>query len=168
MASQYANIRLDVDATLTSALDLTSAVSTIDYTDRLELTPGTTAGKSDMQWSDQRTLVASASEDLDLAGSLVGPLGTTLTFARIKAIIVKASAGNTNSVVVTSPASNAAPLFVGTTGGISLAPGETFAWFSPTAAGKAVTAATGDLVHVANSGAGTSVAYDVIIIGASA
>src|SRR6266581_3323517 len=35
------------------------------------------------------------------------------------------------------------------------------------ATGYVVTAATADLLHVANSGAGTSVTYDVIIIGAS-
>ena len=168
MASQYANITLDVDATLTSALDLTSAVSHLDYRSAVELTTGTGASASDMQWSDTRTLAASATEDLDLAGSLTGPVGTTLTFARIKAIVVKASASNTNDVQVTRPASNGAPLFMAAGDGIALSPGETFAWFSPRATGKAVTAATGDLITITNSAGTTGVTYDVIVIGASA
>ena len=52
--------------------------------------------------------------------------------------------------------------------GISLAAGETFAWFSPTAAGKVVTAATGDLLTITNSAGTTGVTYDVIVLGASA
>ena len=168
MASQYANIALTVDATLTSALDLTSAVSHLDYRSAVALTTGTGANASDMQFSDTRTLAASATENLDLAGSLTGPVGTTLTFARIKAVVFKASASNTNAVQVTRPASNGAPLFMAAGDGISLAAGDTFAWFSPTAAGVVVTASTGDLIPVTNSAAGTSVTYDVIVIGASA
>jgi len=168
MASQYANIALTVDATLTSALDLTSAVSHLEYASRVELTTGTGANASDMQWSDTRTLAASGTENLDLAGSLTGPVGNTLTFARVKAVVFKAAAGNTNNVQVTRPASNGVPLFMAAGDGISLAPGETFAWFSPTAAGVVVTAATGDLLTVTNSAGTTGVTYDVIIIGASA
>lgn len=168
MASQYANIALTVDATLTAALDLTAAVSHVDYLSRVELTPGTGLRQSNLQFSDTRTLAASATENLDLAGSLTGPVGNTLTFARVKAIVVKAAGGNTNSVQVTRPASNGVPLFMAAGDGISLAPGETFAWFSPTAAGIVVTAATGDLLTVTNSAAGTSVTYDVIVLGADA
>jgi hypothetical protein len=39
---------------------------------------------------------------------------------------------------------------------------------APDATGYPVTAATGDLVTLTNSAAGTSVTYDVIIIGSSA
>jgi hypothetical protein len=168
VASQYANIALTVDATLTSALDLTSAVSHIDYTSRIALTTGTGANQSDMQWSDRRNLSASGTEDLDLAGSLTGPLGTTLTFARIKAVIIKADAANSNAVQVTRPASNGAPLFMAAGDGISLAAGETFAWFSPTAAGKVVTAATGDLLTITNSAGSSGINYEIIVLGASA
>ena len=49
-------------------------------------------------------------------------------------------------------------------------PGATFAVFAGQAdsAGYAVTATTADLLHVANSSSGTSVTYDVIVIGTSA
>lgn len=166
--SQYTTFALSLASTLTSPLKLTSPASPLVYNYNRQHVTGTGAGASDMQWSDTRTLTASSAEDLDLAGSLIGPFGATLTFARIKGLIIVAAAANTNNVVVSSPASNAVPLFGGTTGSISLGPDELFCWFSPAATGKVVTASTGDLIHVANSGAGSSVNYDVVIIGASA
>lgn len=161
-------ITLRTESTLSSALDLVTASVPLDYTARIDLASGTGAGAADMQWSDQRTLAASGTENLDLAGSLTGPFGNTLTFARIKAVIVKASSGNTNDVQVTRPASNGAPLFLAAGDGVALPPGGLFAWVAPNAAGAAVTAGTGDLITVTNSAGTTGVTYDVIVIGASA
>lgn len=153
---------------LTTALDLATAALPLDYLSRIRLTSGTGAGAADLLWSDTRTLAASATEDLDLAGVLTGPLGGTLTFARIKGLIVAAAPANSNNVNVTRPASNGVPLFLAASDGIPVPPGGVFAWFAPTAAGIAVTAGTGDLITVANAGGGTPVIYDVVIIGASA
>ena len=161
-------VTLRVESDLTSALDLTTPVSAIDYSVRTDLVSGTGAGAADMQWSDQRTLAASGTEDLDLAASLTGPLGTTLTFARIKGLFVKAAAANTNDVVVSRPAANGVPIFSAAGDAISVKPGGWFGWVAPNATGVAVTADTGDLITVTNSAAGTSVTYDVIILGASA
>ena len=152
----------------TSPLDLATAAAPLDYMARIRLLSGTGAGAADMAWHDQRTVAASGNEDLDLAGVLTGPLGGTLTFARIKGLIFKAADANVNNVQVTRPAANGVPWLLAAGDGIALAPGEVFAWLSPTATGKAVTAGTADLINVANSGAGTGVTYDVIIIGASA
>jgi hypothetical protein len=43
-----------------------------------------------------------------------------------------------------------------------------FVWVAPGATGIAVTAGTGDLITLTNSGGTTGVTYDVVIIGASA
>lgn len=155
-------------ATLTDALDLSTATDPLAYTQRTTMTTGTGANQSDMLWHDTRTLAASGTEDLDLAGVLVNALGDTQTFARVKAIMVTAAAGNTNNVNVTRPAANGVPLFLAAGDGIAVRPGGMFMAVAPDATGYAVTAATGDLVTVTNSAAGTSVTYDVIIIGASA
>lgn len=154
--------------TLTNPLDLQTAAAPIDYLARLRLVSGTGLGAADMLWSDQRTLAASATEDLDLAGSLTGLLGGTVTFARIKGLIVAASSANTNAVNVTRPASNGVPLFLAASDGIPVKPGGVFAWFDQSALGIAVTAATGDLITLTNGGSGTSVTYDIVIVGASA
>ncbi|MEV4180183.1 hypothetical protein AB0J28_01890 [Streptosporangium canum] len=156
-----------LEAEVTSPLDLSTPTNLISVARQLNLAQGAGAGQADMVWSDQRTIAASGSDALDLAGSLSGPFGGTLTFARIKMVVVLAAGGNANNVNVTMPGSNGVPLFLAAGDGIAVKPGGAFMWFDPSAAGVAVTAATGDLLTVVNSGAGTPVTYDIHIVGAS-
>jgi hypothetical protein len=161
------SIRAGVSASLTNALDHGTASFPVSVTADVAMNTGTATGLADLIFSDQRTLGASATEDLDLAGSLTGPLGGTLTFVKLKAIIVKAAAGNTNNVVVSRPASNGVPLFSAASDAISVMPGGVFMWVAP-GAGVAVTPGTGDLINFLNSAAGTGVTYDVTFVGTSA
>jgi DNA-binding beta-propeller fold protein YncE len=92
----------------------------------------------------------------------------TLTFARIKLLYIGAASGNTNDVQITRPASNGVPLFLAAGDGIAVRPDGKFVWVAPGATGIAVTAGTGDLITLTNSGGTTGVTYDVVIIGASA
>lgn len=155
-------------ATLTDALDLSTASDPLDYAKALRWSSGTGANQADKLWHDTRTLAASASENLDLAGVLADAFGDTFTLARIKALLVAAASANTNDVNVSSDGTNGVPLFLALGDGIKVLPGGLFLWVSPNAASVAVTAATGDLLTVANSTGGTSVTYDVIVVGASA
>jgi hypothetical protein len=116
-------------------------------------------------FSDTRQLAASTSEDLDLAGSLAGPLGAAVVFATVKAILVKAAAGNTNNVVVGGASANQ---FVGPFGDaadtIAVKPGGTLLLTAPKT-GWTVGAGTADLLKIGNSGAGSVVNYDIVILG---
>lgn len=161
-------ISVSVVAALTNALDLATASVPLSVNETIRLASGTGNGQADKIFHDQRTLGASATEDLDLAGSLTDALGTSLTFARIKALVVVAASGNTNNVNVIRPASNGVPLFLAAGDGVPVRPGGIFAWACSDATGVAVTAGTGDLVTFTNSAGSTSVTYDVVIIGASA
>lgn len=161
-------VKLAVGAKLTSALDLGTATAPALKEFALTLANGTGANQADLVWSDRRTLAASATEDLDLAGTLAGPLGGTLTFARVKALLVTAASGNTNNVRVTRPAANGLPLFLAASDGLDVRPGGAFLWVAPDATGVAVTAGTGDLLTVTNSAGTTGVTYDVVVLGASA
>jgi hypothetical protein len=155
-------------ATLTNALDLGTAQAPFSVTKRTNLATGTGANQADLVFTDTRTIAASGTEDLDLAGSLTGPLGGTLTFVKLKALLIRAAAGNTNAVRVTRPAANGVPLFLAVSDGLDVLPGGQFLWVAPGAATVTVTPATGDLITVANSSSGTPVTYDVVIIGTSA
>ncbi|MFF9199963.1 hypothetical protein ACF09L_32630 [Streptomyces sp. NPDC014779] len=157
-------------AELTQALDLGAGRAPQSLSRSMALANGTGAGKADRVWSDRRTLAASATEDLDLAGVLLDAFGQAVTFARIKGIVIAAAAGNTNNVVVGNATSNAWSTLLGATGTLTLRPGAFAAVGTGTsdATGYVVTAATGDLLKIANSGAGSSVTYDIHIIGASA
>lgn len=135
------------------------------------LANGTAAGQADRLFADTRTLAASGTEDLDLAGVLTDVFGATLTFARIKALMFLAAVGNTNNVLISRPASNGwATFFSAANHSVILRPGAALmlaAGFAD-ATGYGVTAATGDLITVTNSAGTTSVDYSIIIVGASA
>jgi hypothetical protein len=157
-----------LDARYVKALDLTSPLDELIYVRRIDLASGIGANQADLLWHDQRTLAASGTEDLDLAGGLTDAFGTALTMVKVKELVVCAAAGNTNDVQVTRPAANGVPLFLAASDGIAVPPGGMIHLQAPGAAGVAVTAGTGDLITVTNGGAGTSVTYDVVIIGTSA
>lgn len=154
-------------AQLANALDIGSAKYEPSVATRISMLTGTTTGKADMIFTDTRTVTASGTDALDLVGSLTGPLGNTLTFVKLKAVFVKAASGNTNAVRINRPASNGVPLFLAASDGIDVLPGGIFAWVGP-GAGVTVTASTGDLLNIDNSSSGTSVTYDVVLIGTSA
>lgn len=161
-------LKLALTADLTSSLDMVSLSAPLSVAKTLALTSGTGANQADKVWSDQRQVAASATDSIDLAGSLTDPFGAALSFARIKLLVVTAAANNTNNVVITRPASNGVPLFSAAGDAIPVRPGGVFVWACSDATGVAVTAGTGDLLDFVNSGAGSSVTYDVVIVGASA
>lgn len=168
MALVNTKLAVSLSSTQTNPLDLATGRTPLDYVTTMVLSSGTGANQADRIFHDQRTLAASGTEDLDLAGVLTDSFGATITFARIKAVLITAASGNTNVVNLTRTAVNGVPLFTAAGDGISILPGGGFAWWSPGATGVVVTAGTGDLLTVTNGGAGTSVTYDVVIIGASA
>lgn len=164
VAGVTASISVNIQAVQAGTGDLGTPRAPVNVNALLQLVAGTdTTQKADILFADTRTLAASATENLDLAGVLAGALGGTITAAEVVAIYVKAAAENTNNVVAFGAASNAfnGPLS-GTTPKLTLAPGD-FALLT-SKSGWGVTAGTGDLLLVANSAAGTSVAYDIVII----
>lgn len=129
---------------------------------------GTGAGQADLLWMDERTLAASTSEDLDLAGVLTDALGATVTMAEVVAILVVADPANTNNVVL-GDATQPVPLLGGTNPTISVKPGGAFMLCAPNAAGQfTVGAGATDDLKVANSGAGSAVTYKIAVLGRSA
>ncbi|WP_242890267.1 hypothetical protein [Actinomadura litoris] len=167
--SLTSRIGVELTALLTGTADFGPPSSDVRKARSFPLANGTGANQADRLFADRRTLAASASESLDLAGSLVDTLGATITFARVRALLVEASSGNTNNVVVGGAASNAfASMFGDATDKLVVRPGGAILLLAPGATGYAVTATTGDLLQVANSGGTTSVTYDITIIGASA
>lgn len=142
----------------------------LDYRVALGLAGGTGLGQADRLWTATRTIAASSNEDLDLNGTaLTDGLGAAVAMARIKGLIIAAAAGNTNNVIVGGAATNTFVSWVGSaTDKVTVRPGGVLALFATDATAYAVTAATADLLRIANSGSGTSVTYDIVVIGSSA
>lgn len=166
------NIRVSVAAKQSSTLDLGSSDANISKNITVNLGSGTAAGQADRMYSKTNTLTASANVDLDLAGGVTDANGATITFAKVKTLLVKAADGNTNNVIVGGAPSNGwVGPFGAATHTVTVRPGETkllACCGEGDLNGYAVTAGTGDLLRIANSGAGTSVSYDIVIVGTSA
>lgn len=152
--------------TNTSVLDLSTVTDSANVTLSDSWTSGTAIDQADKIFHDRRSLAAT-SEGLDLAGSLTDAFGATITFARIKGLLIKnreTTVGYT--LTVGGAAANQFPLFSDVTDKIAIGPDGFFFYWDPSAAGKVVTAGTGDQLKI-DAGANT-VAYDIVIIGASA
>ncbi|MET7759738.1 hypothetical protein ABZT27_34315 [Streptomyces sp. NPDC005389] len=164
------DLGVSVSGTLTKAADLSMPADRLAWRRGLHLESGTGAGKADLRFSDTRSLAASATEDLDLAGVLTDVFGAALTFVRIKGLIISAAAANVNNVVVGAAAGSPWAALLNSTGTLTLRPGATLAVMAGAAdaTSYAVAAGTGDLLKVANSAGGTPVSYDIVVIGSSA
>lgn len=165
-------INLSMQAVLTKVPTNTDLVDSALYqkAKRLALTTGTAAGQADRLYAATRTIAPSSNEDLDLAGVLTDEFGTVITFARVKALFVQAALANANNVIVGAAAATQWAALLNATGTVTLRPDAgILAWAGTAdAIGYSVGAGATDLLRVANSGAGTPVTYDIVIIGASA
>lgn len=165
MAGVKARIDVAISATQSGTADLGTPTMTAAATKSLLTSEGTdTVDKTDVLFSDGRTIAASSNDDLDLRGTLTDAFGAVINFAEIVAIYVEASSTNTNNVVIGGAAANQ---FIGPFGAathtISLLPGQVFCITNKN--GWTVTAGTGDILRIANSGAGSSVNYNIVLVG---
>ena len=166
-------VKITCEPSLKKALDMSTVQDSVT-TDGIiswALAFGTAADQANDVWHDQRTLAQSATEELDVSGTLLNAFGDTFTPARIKAIFIKTSSGSTANLLVGGAAANAfSTMFSdasdvlvirGAGGGVML--------MAPDATGYVVTGATGDLLKMTHDGSTTEdMVYDIILIGASA
>jgi len=156
-------IRGEWDETGSGDLFTPRAQHTIEHL--IALASGTSASQADLVWSDTRTLAAT-SENLDLAGSLSGALGTTVTFAKVSGIIIRNNTATAAAkLLVGGAASNQFINWVANSSDIlQIGPSGILFLTSPVD-GYAVTAATGDILKI-DSGAAT-ISYSIVIWGRS-
>lgn len=164
--------KLDISygAKLAAVIDMGTQEANLTKRISVSLANGVLAGMADRIWADTITLAASATQDIDLAGTLTDALGGPAVFARIKGLLVAANSANVNTVVVGAAAANPIVGLLGATHTVTLRPGAVFCAFAGATdlAGYVVTPGTGDLLRVANGGAGGTVTLDIAVIGCSA
>lgn len=159
------NLRLNAD--LQKALDLVTPKALLPFVYEVALTSGAGLNQANTVWSDRRTVLASTTDSLDLAGGgLLDALGDAFAPARIKGLFVKASSANTQNFTLGRPAANGVPWLSAAGDSEIIVPAGLSAHVWPSAAGIVVTAGTGDLIDIVN-GAGSSISYDIVIFGAS-
>jgi hypothetical protein len=162
--SQSAELKLELNVAQAVSSGISSASAKSAFSKVMQLLDGTGAGKASKSFFGSRTISASATDGLDLAGVLVDALGASLTFTKIKMIAVKAAAANTGNITL-GGGTNACNTFFGAdTDKIVIKPGGLFVIAAEDANGYAVTAGTDDLINIVNLVA-AQVAYDIVIIG---
>ena len=165
-------LEVNLAATLISALDLTTATAPISKTwTPLDLTSGTAVNQADTIFSDTRTLAASATENINLY-TQTDAVGTTFTNARVKLLCIynrNTTAGDILRVGGLAASTTwTAPFNTSNTATVDVAPGGVLVLAAPSAAGFTVTNTTNHLLKFANVSASNSLAYDLVVIGASA
>lgn len=163
-----ATISVSVNATLTedTPADLEAAESHLSYSPLFTLSNGTGNNQANTIFSDTRTLTASATETIDLSGSLTDKVCDLISATAIKALIIRSHAANTNDVVFGPNSTNGfVTPFNAAADRVRVKPGGLAILVAPDSTGYAVTAGTADLLFIQNGGAGTSVTYDIIFAG---
>lgn len=165
-----ATFELTGSGTLTSALDLSTPTDSVAIGsgnfDAIEVTfeDGSGSGQAQSWWHDERTVTATTADNIDLAGSLTGPFGATITAVKIKWIVLAIDTpGSTKSLRVgPRGVSNA---FQGPWGGTGATVYQDFTTFFAAVepyTGWTVTAGTGDILGIYNPSA-VSVTYRIWI-----
>lgn len=160
-------LRLQYQSKHVNDLDLSDPVDSVIQTILLGFANGTGNDQCDLVWHDQRSLADGASETLDFAGSLTDVFGATVTFAKIKAILVQ-NTSTTQTMTLGGGASNNWSSWVGAAGHQVLVAPSGFFLLSGPLSGYAVTAGTADQFKIANGAAGSATTYNIWIIGSSA
>lgn len=159
------SVSAKVRGTLSKAVDSGTASFPVNIGQVLDLVNGTGAGEANAIYHDAFSIAASGSASYDLAGALTDALGQATVFSAVKAILLIADSTNTNNVVLGNGANPFVGPFDDGTATITLKPGATLLVTDPSAAGWTVTAGTGDILKLANSGAGSAVTGTIVIIG---
>lgn len=167
--SLKSEIRVKLTATESGANPLQAQTFSPTVERVIQLASGTAANQADIFWGDERTLAASATEDIDLSGTLIDAFGNVVAAVDVVAFLVVADNANTNDVVVSPGASAPAAILGGTSPTVPVKPGGVFLIAGGVAGGQfTVTPTTADIVTIANGGAGTPVTYKIAVIGRSA
>jgi hypothetical protein len=121
-------------------------------------------GKADVLYHAMGHTLASATDTLDMTGTLKDPLGGNIANAEICAIIAKAATTNVNNLLIGPAAANG---FLGPWNAAAdrtkVEPGNLFMVTSIN--GWAVTPATGDILALINGAGGTAIDYELLIVG---
>jgi hypothetical protein len=154
----------------TKAFGLGSGQDNNSVSVKVDLENGELTDQVSEKFSDLRTLPGATTENLDLAGVLTNTWGETVTFARVKAILVILLTGAAGAVLEVGGAGANAWIgpFGSTTGKQTLRKSlsQAGAYFNiaPDATGWPITAGTGDLLKINNLDA-AAITYKIVLLG---
>lgn len=166
-------VSLALNWTFTNPLDLTTPRDSGALALTLaDLANGTGANAVNTIWHDQRTLLTTVSENIDVfdfGGGTPSPLGTAISNAKVAVVLIQ-NTHATDALTIGGEGSAAAwnsPFGASDTAKMTIPAGGTLLLVAPSAAGYAVADASNHLLKIDNPGA-NSVIYKIVILGATA
>jgi hypothetical protein len=158
-----AKVQLALYHKLTNPVDLTTPVDELSYAPQKNYANGTGSGQADLVWHDKITVAGSGSQDIDLSGTLTNALGVSCVFAKVKEIFIE-NLSATKTLTIFGDANSVGILGAAVQTLILKPSGKLY--LSAPLDGYTVTAATGDILQIANE-AGASADVNVWIVGTS-
>lgn len=160
-----ATVTAQISAEQTSPQDLSTPVNDFAKKFSQAFSDGSGNDQATKIFGDTRSLLASATENLDLAGVLTDAFGQIITFTAIKVLAIFAKETNVNDIVLGNAA---ATTWIGPFGAathtVAIRPGGCAIFVAPNT-GWAVAAGSTDFLKVLNGGAGSGVDYDIVALG---
>ena len=158
-------LRLAIGWQLRKVLDLSTVADQGAVQYDADFANGVETDQADALWHDRRTLLAGASDDLDLASGLTNSLGESLSFAKLKGLFLRNLTLTPDEIIDLGGGSNPFESWLGAGGdAIHVGPGGVLLVWNPATAGYPVAAGTADILRVTNAGA-SPLDYEVILIG---
>lgn len=169
--SLTASLSVGFNWNYTETTDLAAATASQGLTITDSLTSGITLDKADRMFADTRSVAASSNDDIDLSGSLTDPLGQTVTFGKIKGLLLKNKSTTAGDVLQVS--GNGAAGFTtwlkdnaaNSADGVRVGPDGCLMLWNPSLAAYSVTATTADILRITELGGANTVSYDLVLIG---
>lgn len=127
------------------------------------MSTGTSANQSDLRYHISTTRATGGTDTYDVYGTLTDVFGDTLSMAVVTAVFVK---NNTSSTGADLTLGGTLDIFSDASDIMVLEPEGIIFWYSPVD-GAAVSAGTTDSLTLTNA-SGTTISYDLVIIGRSA
>jgi hypothetical protein len=158
-----------IQATASKTSVNATPTTTLDHKVTISLTDGTGASKADQVVELDGSLAASTNLEIDLAGSLTDMFGDTVTFARVKAVLIENDSTEADAVLIVggAAANDWTGPFQDSTDKIEVRPGGIAMFACIDATAWAVTAGTGDLLKIENESGSNACTYRITIIGES-
>ena len=158
------SIALALKATYTNSLDISDAVANLSKGFKDTLSNGADSDQADLAWWETRTVSNGSPDTLDLAGGLTDAFGQTLSFARLKGMLLHNKSGTAGEVLAVGGDTAAVVGWVGAADDVvRVGPNGILLLWNPSAAGYPVTGGSADVLQVAAE-AGT-IEYDIVLLG---
>lgn len=155
-------ISLALESALTNALDLSTPRDPLQLSWTQTIASGSGTGQANKHFHDQYTISASGTQAVDLAGSVTNAFGQTVSFTRLKALLV-VNSGATDITIEPNVSSGFSAMFADV---VTIKAGGVFLLAGFDSSGYTVASGSADQLLITNLSSGASATVSVVAIGA--